>query len=195
MLGPAGRGQADAGAADAREAVAAWRRRRIGATCTTSTRRIKPRALRLPAGRGAKLRDDMRHLVEELLAAVPTAFDSDEYRAHREQIDAEFNERQEKAFGELAEDAAGAQDVALLRTPTGFTLAPVKKGEVIGTEEFAALSEEERKRITAAIESLQGRARAADARRAALAQGAARAHPAAEPRGRAILGRVAASTS
>ena len=84
----------------------------------------QPRALRLPAGRGARLRDDMRHLVEELLAAVPTAFDSDEYRAHRDQVDAEFSERQEKAFGALAE-AAGAQDVALLRTPTGFTLAPV----------------------------------------------------------------------
>jgi lon-related putative ATP-dependent protease len=116
----------------------------------------KPRALRLPAGSGARLRDDMRHLVQELLAAVPTAFDSDEYRAHRDQIDAEFGERQEKAFGALAE-AAGAQGVALLRTPTGFTLAPVKKGEVVGQEEFAALPEEERKRIAAAIESLQGR--------------------------------------
>ncbi len=116
----------------------------------------KPRALRLPAGRGAKLRDDMRHLVEELLAAVPLAFDSDEYRAHREQIEAEFGERQEKAFAELAK-AAGTQDVALLRTPTGFTLAPVKKGEVIGPDEFAALSEEERNRISAVIESLQGK--------------------------------------
>ncbi len=116
----------------------------------------KPRALRLPAGRGAKLRDDMRHLVEELLAAVPSAFDSDEYRAHREQVEAEFGERQEKAFAELAK-AAGTQDVALLRTPTGFTLAPVKKGEVIGPEDFAALSEEERNRISAAIESLQGK--------------------------------------
>ena len=116
----------------------------------------QPRALRLPAGRGARLRDDMRHLVEELLAAVPTAFDSDEYRAHRDQVDAEFSERQEKAFGALAE-AAGAQDVALLRTPTGFTLAPVKNSEVLGQEEFAALSEEERKRIAGAIESLQGR--------------------------------------
>lgn len=116
----------------------------------------QPRALRLPAGRGAKLRDDMRQLVEELLAAIPTAFESDEYRAHREQIDAEFGERQEKAFGALAE-AAGTQDIALLRTPTGFTLAPVKKGEVISTEEFAALTDEERKRIGDAIASLQGR--------------------------------------
>ncbi len=116
----------------------------------------QPRALRLPAGRGSRLRDDMRRLVEDLLAAVPQAFDSDQYRAHREQIDAEFNEHQEKAFGELAE-TAGAQGIALLRTPTGFTLAPVKDGEVIAPDAFAALPEEERKRIASAIEALQGR--------------------------------------
>jgi hypothetical protein len=109
----------------------------------------QPRALRLPAGRGASLRDDMRHLVAELLAAVPAAFDSDEYRAHRDQIDAEFGERQEEAFGELAQ-AAGTQEVALLRTPTGFTLAPVRNGEVVGQEEFAALPEDERKRSVGA---------------------------------------------
>jgi len=116
----------------------------------------QPRALRLPAGRGTRLRDDMRRLVEDLLGAVPQAFDSDQYRAHREQIDAEFNEHQEKAFGKLAE-TAGAQDIALLRTPTGFTLAPVKNGEVIAPDAFAALPEEERKRIADAIEALQGR--------------------------------------
>jgi lon-related putative ATP-dependent protease len=116
----------------------------------------RPRALRLPSGRGAQLRDDMRRLVDDLLAAIPAAFDSDEYRAHREQIDAELGERQQKAFAELAE-AAGTQEIALLRTPTGFTLAPVKKGEVISPEDFAALSDDERKRISDTIETLQGR--------------------------------------
>lgn len=116
----------------------------------------EPRALRLPAGRGATLRADMRRLVEDLLAAVPQAFESDEYRAHREQIEAEFAERQQKAFAALAE-TSGAKDIALLRTPTGFTLAPVRKGEVLAPDEFAALSDDERKRISDTIESLQGR--------------------------------------
>jgi len=116
----------------------------------------RPRALRLPAGRGARLRDDMRQMVEELLAAIPTAFDSDEYRARTEQIDAEFSERQEKAFGELGERAS-TQEIALLRTPTGFSLAPVKKGEVITPEEFAALTPEKQHEIEKAIGSLQER--------------------------------------
>jgi len=114
----------------------------------------QPRALRLPAGRGATLRDAMRRLVEELLAAIPAIFDSDEYRARTEQIDAEFSERHDKAFAALAEQASG-QDIALLRTPTGFTLAPVKNGEVISPEAFAALSREEQEKIEKTINALQ----------------------------------------
>jgi predicted ATP-dependent protease len=114
----------------------------------------RPRALRLPAGRGAKLRDAMRKLVEELLAAIPAVFDSDEYRARTEQIDAEFSERHDKAFTALAEQAS-AQDIALLRTPTGFTLAPLRSGEVITPEAFAALSADEQQKIEKTIGSLQ----------------------------------------
>lgn len=114
----------------------------------------QPRALRLPAGRGAQLRDAMRKLVEELLATIPAVFDSDEYRARTEQIDAEFSERHDKAFAALAEQAS-AQDIALLRTPTGFTLAPVKNGEVITPEAFAALSADEQHAIEKTIGSLQ----------------------------------------
>ena len=114
----------------------------------------RPRALRLPAGRGALLRDAMRKLVDELLAAIPAVFDSDEYRARAEQIDAEFSERHEKAFSALAGEAS-AQEIALLRTPTGFTLAPVKNGEVITPEAFAALSADEQQKIEKTIGSLQ----------------------------------------
>ena len=118
----------------------------------------QPRALQLPAGRGVKLRDDMSLLLDELLAAIPAAFDSDEYRARTEQIDAEFTERAEKAFRELAELASN-QGIALLRLPTGFSLAPVKKdGEVVSPEEFAQLPSEERERIEKVIGELQGAA-------------------------------------
>ncbi len=114
----------------------------------------QPRALSLPAGRGGALRDAMRQLIGELRAAIPAAFESDEYRAHREQVDAEFGARQEKAFAELAKHAT-EQDFALLRTPTGFTLAPVRNGEVIGPDEFAALGEDDRRRIAETMSTLQ----------------------------------------
>jgi hypothetical protein len=46
-------------------------------------------------------------------ADAPAAFDSDEYRARIEQIDAEFCERHEKAFRELSE-LASSQGIAQL---------------------------------------------------------------------------------
>src|SRR5512134_1905076 len=40
----------------------------------------RPRALRLPPGRAPQLREDMQHFVEELHAAIPAAFEGEDYR-------------------------------------------------------------------------------------------------------------------
>jgi Lon-like LonC helical domain len=61
----------------------------------------KPRRLQLPPGRGNGLRDAMKRLVEELRAALPAAFERDDYRARRDVIDQQFKQRNEQAFGEL----------------------------------------------------------------------------------------------
>lgn len=114
----------------------------------------RPHALHLPKGRGFELRDAMDRLVEELQSTIPAAFDSDEYRARVEQIDHEFNELQQQAFEEVARDAA-SQDIALLRTPAGFSFAPLKNHEVLAQEEFEKLSQEEKDRIAAAINKEQ----------------------------------------
>lgn len=71
----------------------------------------KPQALRLPCGRGEKLRHRMEQLVDYLRSAIPALFESDEYRAKSEAIQAEFNKRQESVFRELGEDA-GDRSVA-----------------------------------------------------------------------------------
>jgi predicted ATP-dependent protease len=116
----------------------------------------KPRAIGLPPGRGATLRRDMENLVEELSDAIPAVFESEEYSTRVESLDAEFNERHEREFAALGEEAT-QQKIALLRTPSGFSFAPVKDGEVITPEEFAKLPEEDRQRIQTAIAGLQGK--------------------------------------
>ncbi len=114
----------------------------------------KPLALSLPVGRGRQLRQDMRQLVEELGSAIPAAFESDEYRTRVEQIDAEFNERQENALTGLGKEAA-SQNIGLLRTPTGFSLAPLKDGEVISADDYAKLPEAEEQRLEHAMAELR----------------------------------------
>ena len=119
----------------------------------------KPIAIDMPAGRGAALRDDMVLLMEELRSAIPAVFESDEYRSRAGQIEAEFSERHERAFEELGAEAAKHQ-VGLLRTPAGFSFAPLKEGEVISAEDFAKLPDREKSRIERVIvqqqEKLEG---------------------------------------
>jgi lon-related putative ATP-dependent protease len=114
----------------------------------------KPIAIGLPPGRGATLRRDMKNLVEELGDAIPAVFDSEEYGTKVESLDAEFNEKHEREFAALGEEAA-QEKIALLRTPSGFSFAPVKDGEVVSPEEFAKQPEEDRQRIQTAIAALQ----------------------------------------
>ena len=117
---------------------------------------IRPVALRLPGDAGARLRDDMRQLVEELRSAIPAVLESDEYRSRVEQIEAHFASLQEQAFGELVEEAQ-RQGIALLRTPAGFSFAPAREGEVMPHEEFEKLPPSEKERIAQAIRVLQER--------------------------------------
>ncbi len=114
----------------------------------------RPHALRLPRGAGTRLRRDMAQLVEELRASIPAMFESEEYRSRAEQIDGEISERQEKAFVDLGQEAAG-ESIALVHTPAGFSLAPMQAGEVVTPEQFEHLPEEERRRFEQKMERLQ----------------------------------------
>jgi len=65
----------------------------------------KPKALKLPPGRGEQLRQDMEQLVEELTTAIPAAFESDDYRSQIQALEEELKEQQESAFSELSDAA------------------------------------------------------------------------------------------
>jgi lon-related putative ATP-dependent protease len=115
----------------------------------------KPRRLQLPPGRGNGLREAMRRLVEELRAALPAAFERDDYRARRDVIDQQFKGRNEQGFGEL-QRRAEQKDITMLRTPMGLALAPRRDGKVLTPELFEALPEAERERIQRDLEGVQG---------------------------------------
>ncbi|HDP88736.1 MAG TPA: ATP-binding protein [Thioalkalivibrio sp.] len=118
----------------------------------------RPRALRLPTGKARALSQDMDQLVDDLLSAIPAAFQGDEYRTRAQEINDEFKERQDDAFLSLDEEAQ-KRDITILRTPTGYTLAPLKDGEVVGPEEFEALAEEEQDKIEKSVDELRARLR------------------------------------
>jgi len=114
----------------------------------------RPTALRLPPGRGRHLRSDMHQLVEDLLNAVPAAFQSESYTRRAEEIQQEFKDREEQAAGTIGHEAK-ERGIALIHTPNGYTLAPVVDGHILSSEEFGKLPEVEKERIGKVIEDLR----------------------------------------
>jgi lon-related putative ATP-dependent protease len=114
----------------------------------------KPRAIKLLSGQGVVLRDDMEELVEELQTAIPAAFESEDYRTRKQEVEEEFKERQERAFAKV-QDKAQERNVSLIRTPVGLAFAPMQDGEVVSPEEFQKLPEKERKQVEGEIARLQ----------------------------------------
>ncbi len=113
-----------------------------------------PFILSLPAGKGSKLRRDMEQLVDDLLNAIPSAFQSDEYRRRAKEINDDFKAREEETANELGRKAQ-EQGIALLHGPTGYTLAPQKDGKILSPDEFQGLSEKEQEQIGEMLERIK----------------------------------------
>lgn len=114
----------------------------------------KPLALRLPRGTGCQLRADMAHAVEDLLGTLPATFQSEEYQSRVQELAEVYQGRESDAFQALA-DKAKAAGVAMIQTPNGYTLAPMKDGEVITPKDFEAKPEDEQSQVMAVIETLK----------------------------------------
>jgi predicted ATP-dependent protease len=110
----------------------------------------RPRAISLPTQAATRFRDDIARLVDELRIAVTAALETEEFRQQHQQIHDEFSTRRDQALEALRARAA-ERDVALIRTPLGLALAPMRDGQVIDTEAFEQLPDSERQRIRATI--------------------------------------------
>ena len=114
----------------------------------------KPTRVPLPTGRALAFQHDMARLVEDLRTGIPAAFETDEYRSRRQELENELSTRQDLAIGTVG-DHAREQKIALLRTPGGFGFAPMSGDGVMEPQQFQKLSEAEQKPIEEAIGRLQ----------------------------------------
>ncbi len=114
----------------------------------------RPRALRLPPGRAPQLRQDLERLVDELRAVIPEVFESEDYRTRKKLVEAQFAEASEKAFTVIEEKARG-RGVAIVKTPSGVGMAPLRDGEVMEPEEFQKLPAHEQERFKSEVAAVQ----------------------------------------
>lgn len=114
----------------------------------------QPRAISLPAGRASALQQGIASAVRDLAAALPAAFASEDYRARRRAIEEEFRSGQEDAL-DAVQTRAAQQNIAVLRTPLGFAMAPMHDGKVVRSEVFSQLPEAMRRDVEKRINALQ----------------------------------------
>jgi lon-related putative ATP-dependent protease len=114
----------------------------------------KPRALRLPAGRGRQLQVEMTRLVEHIRREIPRAFESEEYSQKRDEIRKAF-ERQRLSVIERLNERASQAGFSLQPTPIGVMILPVLGGRPLNETEFQALPAAAREDLLKRREALQ----------------------------------------
>jgi predicted ATP-dependent protease len=97
----------------------------------------------------------MERLTGELRRALQAAFESEDFRHRKDAVEAEAKRPQEEALARLTE-SADDRGLALVRTPVGMMLAPVKDGRPMPPEDFRALPAAERQALETAMAELQG---------------------------------------
>jgi predicted ATP-dependent protease len=114
----------------------------------------KPRALMLPPGTGARLRDAMAKLVEDLQSQIPIVLDSQGFRGAVDEIERDLERQRDSIMQEVLAQAA-EQQLAIVRTSSGPAVVPASDGQPIAPETFAQLPEAQRKAIEAQRRALE----------------------------------------
>ncbi len=114
----------------------------------------EPKAMKLPAGKGRHLRDDMATFVSEVQRVLPKAFESEDYGARKASTIREVEEERQKLIGQLTKQAE-EQGFILEASPVGWLMIPVLNGKPVSDQEFIVLEpkirdeiEKKRKQLT-----------------------------------------------
>ncbi len=119
-----------------------------------------PRVLKIPAGTAQALRNNLRQLIEDLLGAIPAAFQNDEYQRQYDRIMADLASKKDQLAAEMDKIAA-QHNIVLQRESNGFSLTPQKENKALSSDEFDALPEGEKKHFQASLKKMNEHLRTA----------------------------------
>ncbi len=106
----------------------------------------KPMAVELPPGMGRTFAKDMNELIEDCKTEISKAFESEEYRRHKNEIVGEFESRRDALLSEMQKEAEKL-GFSVKLTATGILTIPVLYGKPLKEEEYEKLSEATRREI------------------------------------------------
>jgi lon-related putative ATP-dependent protease len=105
-----------------------------------------PRALRLPAGRGAEFKKNMERFISEVREGLKQAFESEEYAEKRSQTLGAMDEERSQLTNLIGQTAAES-GFQLQQSPIGLVLVPIIDGQPVSEQQLAQLPEDVRTRI------------------------------------------------
>ena len=114
----------------------------------------RPRAIRLPAGLGMQLRDDMAEFISDLQRTIPGVFESDDYNQRSQTVVQEADGARNQVLAKL-NALAEERGFRLVQTATGLVVAPVFEGQVVTSETYDKAPEATRKQWEAQHPDLQ----------------------------------------
>ena len=107
----------------------------------------KPKALRLPAGKGREFRDEMDDVVAKIKEDIRKALQREDFEKERNRLMNEMQRRQSEKMSEL-EKRARESGFTIQQGPQGFMITPLKEdGSPMSSQEIAELPDEKREEI------------------------------------------------
>ncbi|MGB1950355.1 MAG: Lon protease family protein [Marinobacter sp.] len=120
-----------------------------------------PKVLRLPAGNGTTLKQDMEKLMGRLMKIIPQTFDSDSFLERSEQLKSEYGKKQEDELEKVAAQARRKKVSLTISTPGGYRLVAMNGDEPHTAESFKNLTEQQRDKFEEDINRLEKKLRQA----------------------------------
>ena len=120
-----------------------------------------PRLLKLPAGRGQDLKQDMETLMGRLVKVIPQTFDSDGFLERAEQLKNDYGKQQEDLLEKVATQAKRKKVSLTLTTPGGYRLVAMNGDEPHTAESFGELTDAQREKFEQDINKLEKKLRQA----------------------------------
>ena len=106
----------------------------------------KPRALKLPAGWGNKLKKDMKLFIEDVRRELPKLFQSDRYLKEYERVLEGFRKKRQEMMEKLRQKAE-EEGFQLQSSPFGLAVIPAKEGRPMEEDDIKSMSAEEREKL------------------------------------------------
>lgn len=106
----------------------------------------QPTKLKLPAGVGNQLKNDMKNFVSDAMQSLIKTFESEAYGLKRQSIKDKYDKQQSTLTLSINEKAEN-ESLLIKQTPMEVYTLPLKKGEIMTDEEFDTLPLSEKKLI------------------------------------------------